>query len=116
MPSGRLKRRSGGKDEPGSRSNGRGDGKSGVNMNRLYSRTALKVSSGYAALAVGLTIYIWRMSDAEGAGFGFLFYGLPWSLAAVFTNCFSLKDPYCLFLVLILNTATVYSFVLAGVR
>jgi hypothetical protein len=85
-------------------------------MNRLYSRTALKISSGYVALAVCFTIYIGRMTEPEAGGFGFLFFGFPWSLAAVFTNCFSLKDPYCLFLVLILNTATVYSFVLAGVR
>jgi hypothetical protein len=85
-------------------------------MNRLYSRTALIISICYAALAVGLVIYIRRMAEVEAAGFGFLFIGFPWSLVAVFTNCFHLKETYCVFLVLILNTATVYSFVLALVR
>jgi hypothetical protein len=85
-------------------------------MNRLYSRTALRVSICYAVLAVGLAIYIWRMTEAEAAGFGFLFFGFPWSLVAAFTSCYSLNDLYCLFLVLILNSATVYSFVLAAVR
>jgi hypothetical protein len=87
-----------------------------LTMTRLYSRTALIISICYAALAAGLAIYIWRMTEVEAAGFGFLFIGFPWSLAAVFTNCFSLKQIYCLILVLILNTTTLYSFILAIVR
>ena len=85
-------------------------------MNRLYSRTALIISMLYAALAAGMALYIWRRAEPEAAGFGFLVYGFPWSVAGIFTNCFSLKESYCLPLVLILNTATVYSFALAIVR
>jgi hypothetical protein len=85
-------------------------------MTRLYSRTALIISMFYAALVAGMTLYIWRMGEPESAGFGFLIYGFPWSVAGIFTNCFSLKESYCLPLVLILNTVTVYSFALAIAR
>ena len=70
----------------------------------------------YAALVAGMDLYIWRMAEPEGAGFGFLIYGIPWSVAGIFTNCFGLKESYCLPLVLILNTATVYIFALAIVH
>jgi hypothetical protein len=85
-------------------------------MNRLYSRTALIISILYAALAAGMVLYIWRMAEPESAGFGFLIYGIPWSVAGILTNCFGLKESHCLPLVLILNTATVYGFALAIVR
>lgn len=85
-------------------------------MNRLYSRNALIISMLYAALAAGMALYIWRMAEPAGAGFGFLIYGIPWSVAGIFTHCFGLKESYCLPLVLILNTATVYSFAFAIIR
>jgi hypothetical protein len=85
-------------------------------MTRLYSRTALIIATFYAAVAIGLAIYIWQMAEAEAVGFGFLFIGFPWSLAAIFTSCFSMKETSCLLLVFALNTATVYSLVLAAIR
>jgi hypothetical protein len=81
--------------------------KSGVNMTGLYSRTALIIAACYAAVATGWAIYIWRIAEAGAVGFGFLFIGFPWSLAAIFTSCFSIKETYCLLLVFALNTATV---------
>jgi hypothetical protein len=87
-------------------------GKSGMTFGRLFSRVAFIASITYAAIAVGMIVYVWHRVEPEGVPFAFLVFGFPWSLVAVFTKCASLRDGYCLPLVLILNTATLYAAVL----
>lgn len=87
-----------------------------MNLRRLFSRTAFIISICYAAVALGVAIYFWRMAEPEASGFAFAIFGFPWSILAILTNRFSLSDKYCLLLVVSLNTGTVYFFAFAMAR
>lgn len=87
-----------------------------MTIDKLFSRTALISSMLYAVFAVTMALSVHRLAEPEGAGFAFLIYGFPWSIAVASTNCFNLKESLCLPLVLILNAATVYVIVLAIVH
>ena len=92
--------------------------KSGVNLNRFFSRTAFIVSGSYAAVEIGLAIYVASAGEPEGYAFAFLIYGFPWSLAALAA---ARRMPdwalwYLLPAVLFLNTATLYGFAFSIIR
>jgi hypothetical protein len=82
-------------------------------MKTLFSRTALLVTVGYAVLIAVLLLAVWRVSDFEGRAAAFLIIGLPWIfvLFVLRTNSMAVYT-----LILILNAATVYVFVLSLVR
>jgi hypothetical protein len=79
-------------------------------MSALFSRTALIVTFGYAVLIAVLLLWVWRGSDAEGPSVGLLIIGLPW-IVVLRSNSMLLY-----FVVLVLNSATVYVFVLSLVK
>jgi len=49
---------------------------------RLFSRIAISVTAGYAALIVALLVAAKQNSDLEGRAYDLLFIGFPWDLWA----------------------------------